>query len=94
MTLEVHEYKKKETKIEAVQWSGSLDTVQEVIDWVLSKDGNASVNARFTTSGIRLEVNSQNQILVVSPETFLTWGRDVGLGVLGTEDFNKLYEVV
>lgn len=92
--VDVKEYRKRVSTVDAVQWDGSLNTAQEVIDWVLQQDSNATVNARFTSEGIRLEINTQGQVFLAGPNFFIVHGEDFGLATFTPEQFNQVYEVV
>ena len=92
--LNVQEYKKRVNTVKAVQWDGSLSTVQDVIAWVLEQDPNASVTANFTSAGIRLSIVTQGQQLYAGAGDFILHSDEFGLSTMSEVDFNRLYEVV
>ena len=92
--LNVQEYKKRVNTVKAIQWDGSLNTVQDIIGWILKQDPNASVTANFTNAGIRLSIVTQGQQLYAGARDFILYSDEFGLSTMPEVDFNKLYEVV
>lgn len=93
ITVTPQEYKKKVSTVEAIQWDGSLASVQDVLDWVLLKDEKSTLNAKFTSAGIRLEISSQGQTMQLGLGDYLAYGEDFGLASFTQEDFSAIYEV-
>ena len=92
--LNVQEYKKRVNTVKAVQWDGSLNTVQDIIGWILKQDPNASVTANFTSAGIRLSIITQGLQISAGTGDFILYSDEFGLSTMTEVDFNRLYEVV
>ena len=91
---EIKQYKKKIATVEALKWDGSLNSVPDVINWVLEKDPNASVNAKFTSLGINLEITTGSQQLLACSTDYVVYGEDFGLARFTEAQFNAIYEAV
>lgn len=89
----VKEYKKRSDTILAIQWQGSLDEVPGISNWVLEQDPNANVNAKFTSSGLAISIQTNGLLLAINKDDYVVV-TDKGLQAIGQAAFLNMYEAV